>query len=93
MICGVIALMRSAFTGHKDLLGLPGARADVCSVNDLRITPLIQGVHLGVYGDSYVNPWRHVPEAYEGRATLNMPAIWASEKWQSEDNIRSISLK
>lgn len=62
-----------AFTGHKDLLGLPGV-GGLCSVNDLRITPLIQG-GTGIYGDSYVNP-EAFPEAYEA-GTLNMPAIWA----------------
>lgn len=62
-----------AFTGHKDLLGLPGV-GGLCSINDLRITPLIQG-GTGIYGDSYVNP-QAFPEAYEA-GTLNMPAIWA----------------
>lgn len=62
-----------AFTGHKDLLGLPGV-GGLCSTSDLRITPLIQG-GTGIYGDSYVNP-QAFPEAYEA-GTLNMPAIWA----------------
>ena len=62
-----------AFTGHKDLLGLPGV-GGLCSVNNLRITPLIQG-GTGIYGDSYVNP-EAFPESYEA-GTLNMPAIWA----------------
>ena len=62
-----------AFTGHKDLLGLPGV-GGLYSVNDLRITPLIQG-GTGIYGDSYINP-QAFPEAYEA-GTLNMPAIWA----------------
>ena len=62
-----------AFTGHKDLLGLPGV-GGLCSVEELRITPLIQG-GTGIYGDSYVNP-DVFPEAYES-GTLNMPAIWS----------------
>lgn len=62
-----------AFTGHKDLLGLPGV-GGLCSVDKLSITPLIQG-GTGIYGDSYVNP-DAFPEAYEA-GTLNMPAIWA----------------
>lgn len=62
-----------AFTGHKDLLGLPGT-GGLCSVRELKIEPLIQG-GTGIRGDSYVNPDIY-PEAYES-GTLNMPAIWA----------------
>lgn len=62
-----------AFTGHKDLLGLPGT-GGLCSSHELKIEPLIQG-GTGIRGDSYVNPDIY-PEAYES-GTLNMPAIWA----------------
>lgn len=62
-----------AFTGHKDLLGLPGT-GGLCSARELKIEPLIQG-GTGIRGDSYVNPDIY-PEAYES-GTLNMPAIWA----------------
>ena len=68
MSCDSIDVL--AFTGHKDLMGLPGV-GGLCSVNDLRITPLIQG-GTGIYGDSYVNP-QAFPEAYEA-GTLNMGA-------------------
>ena len=74
-----------AFTGHKDLLGLPGV-GGLCSVNNLRITPLIQG-GTGIYGDSYVNPEAY-PDSYES-GTLNMPAIWALKEALKyvEDNL------
>lgn len=62
-----------AFTGHKDLLGLPGVGGLVCRQKP-SWKPLIQG-GTGVLGDSYVNP-NVFPEAYEA-GTLNMPAIWA----------------
>ncbi len=62
-----------AFTGHKDMLSLPGT-GGLCSISDLRIKPLIQG-GTGIFGDSYVNPESY-PDAYEA-GTLNMPAIWA----------------
>ena len=62
-----------AFTGHKDLLGLPGT-GGLCSKNELHFKPLIQG-GTGVHGESYVNPDIY-PDAYES-GTLNMPAIWA----------------
>ena len=62
-----------AFTGHKDMLSLPGV-GGLCSVADLKIKPLIQG-GTGIFGDSYVNPESY-PDAYEA-GTLNMPAIWA----------------
>lgn len=62
-----------AFTGHKDMLGLPGI-GGLCSVSELSIKPLIQG-GTGIFGDSYVNP-KSYPDAYEA-GTLNMPAIWA----------------
>lgn len=62
-----------AFTGHKDMLSLPGA-GGLCSVSELNIKPLIQG-GTGIFGDSYVNP-NSYPDAYEA-GTLNMPSIWA----------------
>lgn len=62
-----------AFTGHKDLWGVPGV-GGLCSGQELIIEPLIQG-GTGIRGDSYLNPDVY-PEAYEA-GTLNMPAIWA----------------
>lgn len=62
-----------AFTGHKDLLGLPGVGGLVCRQKP-SWKPLIQG-GTGVLGDSYVNP-DVFPDAYEA-GTLNMPAIWS----------------
>ena len=57
-----------AFTGHKDLLGLPGVGGLVCRQKPIW-KPLIQG-GTGVLGDSYVNP-NVFPEAYEA-GTLNI---------------------
>jgi Selenocysteine lyase len=62
-----------AFTGHKDLLAMPGV-GGLCTLEPLTIPPLIQG-GTGIHGDSYVNPCVF-PEAYES-GTLNMPAIWS----------------
>lgn len=62
-----------AFTGHKDLLALPGV-GGLCSLESLTIPPLIQG-GTGIHGESYINPDIY-PEAYES-GTLNMPAIWS----------------
>lgn len=62
-----------AFTGHKDLYGLPGT-GGLCCINEFSVVPLIQG-GTGIYGDNFVNPDVY-PEAYEA-GTLNMPAIWA----------------
>lgn len=62
-----------AFTGHKDLLALPGV-GGLVSLHPLGISPLIQG-GTGVHGESYVNP-DIFPDAYES-GTLNMPAIWS----------------
>lgn len=73
-----------AFTGHKDLLGLPGVGGLVCKQKP-SWKPLIQG-GTGVLGDSYVNP-NVFPEAYEA-GTLNMPAIWslnASLEWLKQN--------
>lgn len=65
-----------AFTGHKDLRGLPGV-GGLCSRNELVFEPLIQG-GTGVLGHEKVNPSVY-PERYEA-GTLNMPAIWALKK-------------
>lgn len=62
-----------AFTGHKDLMGLPGA-GGLCSKAELSFQPLIQG-GTGIHGEQYTNPQIY-PDAYES-GTLNMPAIWA----------------
>lgn len=62
-----------AFTGHKDLLAMPGV-GGLITVNPLRIAPLIQG-GTGIHGESYTNPEAY-PDSYEA-GTLNMPAIWA----------------
>lgn len=62
-----------AFTGHKDLLALPGVGGLVC-VNKFFGKPLLQG-GTGILGDLYVNP-NVFPDAYEA-GTLNMPAIWS----------------
>lgn len=62
-----------AFTGHKDLLALPGT-GGLVSLSPLCIPPLIQG-GTGIHGESYVNPEAY-PDSYEA-GTLNMPAIWA----------------
>lgn len=62
-----------AFTGHKDLMGLPGV-GGLCCKEKHSIKPLIQG-GTGIFGDSYVNP-ESFPEGLEA-GTLNMPAIWA----------------
>ena len=62
-----------AFTGHKDLMALPGV-GGLCSKCKLEFVPLIQG-GTGIHGEEYVNP-RVYPEAYES-GTLNMPAIWS----------------
>lgn len=62
-----------AFTGHKDLYGIPGVGGLCCEAKDF-LKPLIQG-GTGIHGESYVNPGVF-PEGYEA-GTLNMPAIWA----------------
>lgn len=62
-----------AFTGHKDLNGLPGV-GGLCSIDQLQFSPLIQG-GTGVLGHEKTNP-KVYPESYES-GTLNMPAIWA----------------
>lgn len=62
-----------AFTGHKDLMALPGV-GGLCCKNKVSIKPLIQG-GTGIFGDSYMNP-DTFPEGLEA-GTLNMPAIWS----------------
>lgn len=62
-----------AFTGHKDMLGLPGV-GGLCSQVELKFPPLIQG-GTGIHGEEYTNPSIY-PDGYES-GTLNMPAIWA----------------
>lgn len=78
-----------AFTGHKDLLAMPGVGGLVC-VEVPTVQPLLQG-GTGVLGDKYTNP-DVFPDAYEA-GTLNMPAIWslhASLSWII-DNFDSIT--
>ncbi len=62
-----------AFTGHKDLLAMPGV-GGLISAQPLHIQPLLQG-GTGIHGESYVNPDAY-PDSYEA-GTLNMPAIWS----------------
>ena len=62
-----------AFTGHKDLYGVPGIGGLCCESKEYFV-PLIQG-GTGIHGENYVNPVIF-PEGYEA-GTLNMPAIWA----------------
>ncbi len=62
-----------AFTGHKDLMALPGV-GGLCCKEKNAIRPLIQG-GTGIFGDSYTNP-NVFPEGLEA-GTINMPAIWA----------------
>lgn len=62
-----------AFTGHKDLLAMPGV-GGLITAKPLRIRPLIQG-GTGIHGESYTNPEAY-PDSYEA-GTLNMPAIWS----------------
>jgi len=62
-----------AFTGHKDLLAIPGVGGLCCEASELP-RPLIQG-GTGIHGEEYVNP-NIFPEGYEA-GTLNMPAIYS----------------
>lgn len=62
-----------AFTGHKDLYGIPGA-GGLCCESNVILKFLIQG-GTGIHGECYMNP-DIFPEGYEA-GTLNMPAIWA----------------
>lgn len=62
-----------AFTGHKDLMALPGVGGLCCESREY-FNPLIQG-GTGIHGENYTNP-DIFPEGYEA-GTLNMPAIWS----------------
>lgn len=62
-----------AFTGHKDLMAVPGVGGLCCELKE-HINPLIQG-GTGIHGETYTNP-DIFPEGYEA-GTLNMPAIWS----------------
>jgi len=62
-----------AFTGHKDLFGIPGS-GGLCCESKVHFEPLIQG-GTGIHGETYVNP-DVFPEGYEA-GTVNMPAIYA----------------
>lgn len=62
-----------AFTGHKDLLAIPGVGGLCCENRELP-KPLIQG-GTGIHGEEYINP-DIFPESYEA-GTLNMPAIYS----------------
>lgn len=78
-----------AFTGHKDLLAVPGV-GGLCCESKEHMKPLIQG-GTGIHGECLVNP-DIFPEGYEA-GTLNMPAIWSLhegiaflEEHQEENN-------
>lgn len=62
-----------AFTGHKDLMALPGV-GGLCCESSEHIKPFVQG-GTGIHGEEYTNP-DIFPEGYEA-GTLNMPAIWS----------------
>lgn len=62
-----------AFTGHKDLMAIPGV-GGLCCESTEHLEPFIQG-GTGVHGEEYINP-DIFPEGYEA-GTLNMPAIWS----------------
>ncbi len=62
-----------AFTGHKDLMAVPGV-GGLCCESEEHIEPFVQG-GTGIHGEKYTNP-DIFPEGYEA-GTLNMPAIWS----------------
>jgi cysteine desulfurase family protein len=62
-----------AFTGHKDLMAIPGV-GGLCCESSEHIEPFVQG-GTGIHGEEYTNP-DIFPEGYEA-GTLNMPAIWS----------------
>lgn len=62
-----------AFTGHKDLMAIPGV-GGLCCESQEHIEPFVQG-GTGIHGEEYTNP-NVFPEGYEA-GTLNMPAIWS----------------
>lgn len=73
LVMGTQGIDYLAFTGHKDLLALPGVGGLCCESNVLP-KPLLQG-GTGIHGEEYVNP-DIFPEGYEA-GTLNMPAIYS----------------
>lgn len=62
-----------AFTGHKDLMAIPGVGGFCCESTE-HIEPFVQG-GTGIHGEEYTNP-DIFPEGYEA-GTMNMPAIWS----------------
>lgn len=62
-----------AFTGHKDLMAIPGV-GGLCCESSEHLEPFVQG-GTGIHGEEYTNP-DVFPEGYEA-GTLNMPAIWS----------------
>ncbi len=62
-----------AFTGHKDLMAIPGV-GGLCCESTEHIEPFVQG-GTGIHGEEYTNP-DIFPEGYEA-GTMNMPAIWS----------------
>lgn len=62
-----------AFTGHKDLMAIPGV-GGLCCESAEHLEPFVQG-GTGIHGEEYTNP-DIFPEGYEA-GTLNMPAIWS----------------
>lgn len=62
-----------AFTGHKDLMAIPGV-GGLCCESTVHLEPFVQG-GTGVHGEEYINP-DILPEGFEA-GTLNMPAIWS----------------
>lgn len=62
-----------AFTGHKDLMAIPGVGGLCCEASE-HLKPFVQG-GTGIHGEEYTNP-DIFPEGYEA-GTLNMPAIWS----------------
>lgn len=62
-----------AFTGHKDLMAIPGV-GGLCCESAEHLKPFVQG-GTGIHGEEYTNP-DVFPEGYEA-GTLNMPAIWS----------------
>ena len=62
-----------AFTGHKDLMAIPGV-GGLCCESTEHIEPFVQG-GTGIHGEEYTNP-DIFPDGYEA-GTMNMPAIWS----------------
>lgn len=78
-----------AFTGHKDLYGVPGV-GGLCCESKAVFRPLIQG-GTGIHGENYCNP-EIFPEGYES-GTLNMPAIWALKAGVEYVNSNFLAIK